>query len=129
MAQFSNDCNEATKIHRNASFMDRKYRMFQYIHQQLSASRPYIPVEFIHSGIKNKRFLNAHIRTIDGYYTSVTYTNVLNFDDDVDVIHALEGKRLSVNLHTSNFCGQKRDGGILPDLDMALSGRVTPSQS
>ena len=123
MAQFSNDCNEATKTHRNASFMDRKYRMFQYIHQQLSASRPYIPVEFIHSGIKNKRFLNAHMRTIDGYYTSVTYTNVLNFDDDTDVIHALEGKRISVNLYTSKFCGQKRDGGILPDLDMALSGR------
>ena len=124
MLQFSNDCNKASKKHRNASFMDKKYRMFQYIHQQLSASRPYIPVVFIHSGIKNKRFLNAHIRTIDGYHTNVVYTNVINFDDDVGTIQSLEGKLISVNLHTSNFHGQTRDGGILPDLDMALSGRI-----
>jgi hypothetical protein len=124
MTQFSKECNEAAKQHRNASFLDRKYRMFQYIHQQLTTSRPYVPVEFIHSGIKNKRYLNAHIRTIDGYPTSVVYTNVLDFDDDVEAIQALAGKTICVNVRTSNFCGQTHDGGILPDLDMALSGRT-----
>ena len=97
--------------------------MFQYIHQQLSNSREYVPVVFIHSGIKNKRYLNAHIRTIDGYPTQVVYTNVLDFDDDCDAIQALEGRHLCVNLQTSNFRGRTKGGGILPDLDMALAGK------
>jgi len=123
MTQFSKECNEAARQHHNASFMDRKYRMFQYIHQQLSNSREYVPVVFIHSGIKNKRYLNAHIRTIDGYPTYVVYTNVLDFDDDCDAIQALEGRHLCVNLQTSNFRGQTKDSGILPELDMALAGK------
>ena len=48
-----------------------------------------------------------------------------DFDDDVEGIRALKGKHICINIRTSNFCGQKRDGGILPDLDMALANRLS----
>ena len=73
----------------------------------------------------NKRFLNAYIRKIDKCYVNVVYNTVLDFDDDVEGIRALKGKHICINIRTSNFCGQKRDGGILPDLDMALANRLS----
>jgi len=125
MTQYSKDCNEASKNHRKASFVDSKYRMFQYIHQQLATSRSYVPLEFIHSGVENQRFLNAYIRKIDGCSINVVYNTVLDFDDDVEQIQTLKGKQICINIRTSNFRGQTRDGGILPDLDMALANRLS----
>jgi ribonuclease R len=120
MTEYSQICTRASKLHRSASFADNKYRMFQYIHQQLQQGRDSIPITFVRSGVVCSIYVNAMVNNIDGYPINVSYMKRLTYSDDFQEREKNKGTMVRADIHTCNMPSTRYDMGVLPDIEMLL---------
>jgi exoribonuclease II len=115
MDMYTMICNNAARKHRNASFADNKYRLYQYIRQELE-SREYVELKYVHSGMTGN-FINALVIGIDGYNTNITYTLVSDNKMDCELIRSFHGIANTIHITECNIQNTKYDKGSLPELE------------
>jgi exoribonuclease-2 len=108
-------CNAATKQHRVASFSDYKYRLYQYITQELR-ERDSVQIKYIHNGLE-RNFVNALIFGIDDYNINVCYTLFANNRVDRELVASFNGKADTLNITKCIIKNKKFDEGTLPELE------------
>lgn len=116
--QYARVCNMATKLHKRSSFMDTKYRMYQYIHRELEKGNTPVILEYTHSGYIGG-FVNAIIKKMDGMNIHASYTNLAVLEDPISYSR-FKGISFIIPITICNLRAQKHDTGILPELDNAL---------
>lgn len=115
MNHYAMVCNNAARKHRNASFADNKYRLYQYIRQELEY-REYVELKYVHSGMTGN-FINALVIGIDDYNTNITYTLVSDNNMDRELIRSLHGIANTINITKCNIQQTRYDKGTLPELE------------